>query len=277
MANVMLAGQECFMAHADSSSDATIRRAAQLVLAAEYVTALTSPGISVESGIPPFRGPGGLWTKYGEPPMDGYQRFLQDPKKAWEERLAPTGASQEIRETIAMAAPNPGHTAFVKLEEMGVLRWLITQNVDNLHRRAGSRNVLEIHGNSTLVRCLNCTARFPIAVISFTVLPPRCLQCDGILKNDTVAFGEPIPGDVLEQCWRVVEHCDCMIVAGTSATVTPAAYFPMQVRERGGTLIEVNLYESEITPFCTVSLRGKSGEVLDKLARTVLALRTTAS
>jgi NAD-dependent deacetylase len=86
--------------------------------------------------------------------MDGYQRFLQDPKKAWEERLAPTGASQEIRETIARAAPNPEHTAFVKLEEMGVLRWLITQNVDNLHRRAGSRNVLEIHGNSTLARCL---------------------------------------------------------------------------------------------------------------------------
>ena len=120
--------------------------------------------------------------------------------------------------------------------------------------------MLEIHGNSTLVRCLNCTARFPMAVISFEVLPPRCLQCRGVLKNDTVAFGKPIPGDVLEQCWRAVEHCDCMIVAGTSATVTPAAYFPMQVRERGGTLIEVNLYESEITPFCTVSLRGTSGE-----------------
>src|SRR5262245_47058937 len=150
IANVMQAGQECFMAQADSSLDATIRRAAQLLLAAEYVTALTGAGISVESGIPPFRGPGGLWTKYGEPPMDGYQRFLQDPKKAWEERLAPTGTSQEIRETIARATPNPGHTAFVKLEEMGVLHWLITQNVDNLHRRAGSRHVLEIHGNSTL-------------------------------------------------------------------------------------------------------------------------------
>ena len=91
------------MAQAGSSLDATIRQAAQLVRAAEYVTALTGAGISVESGIPPFRGPGGLWTKYGEPPMDGYQRFLQDPKKAWEERLAPTGASQEMRETIARA------------------------------------------------------------------------------------------------------------------------------------------------------------------------------
>jgi NAD-dependent deacetylase len=260
------------MASADFPSPATIQQAAQLLLTAEYVTALTGAGISVESGIPPFRGPGGLWTKYGEPPMDGYQRFLQNPRQAWEERLAPSGASQEIRDTIARAEPNPGHYAFVMLEELGVLRWLITQNVDNLHRRAGSRNLLEIHGNSTLVRCIDCTARFPLAAISFDVLPPRCLQCDGILKNDTVAFGEPIPGDVLDQCWRAAEHCDCMIVAGTSATVTPAAYFPMQVRERGGTLIEVNLYESEITRFCTVSLRGKSGEILHALAQTVQTL-----
>src|SRR6266851_3722274 len=104
----MLAGQECFMAQADSSLDATIRQAAQLLLAAEYVTALTGAGISVESGIPPFRGPGGLWTKYGEPPMDGYQRFLQDPKKAWEERLSPKGPSKIIWETLGTAEPNPG-------------------------------------------------------------------------------------------------------------------------------------------------------------------------
>jgi len=204
IANVMQVGQECCMAQADSSLDAPIRQAAQLILAAEYVTALTGAGISVESGIPPFRGPGGLWTKYGEPPMDGYQRFLEDPKQAWEERLAPIGASQEMRETIVRAAPNPGHAAFVTLEEMRVLRWLITQNVDNLHRRAGSRNVLEIHGNSTLVRCLNCTARFPMAEITFEVLPPRCRQCDGILKNDTVAFGEAdsqrCAGTVLAGC-----------------------------------------------------------------------------
>src|SRR5205823_7474945 len=118
------------MSHPTTSQNDDIRRAAQALLSAHYVMALTGAGISVESGIPPFRGPGGLWTKYGEPPMDGYQRFLQDPKKAWEERLAPTGASQEIRETIARAEPNPGHAAFVTLEEMGVLRWLITQNVD---------------------------------------------------------------------------------------------------------------------------------------------------
>lgn len=254
--------------------ETAIHQAAQAILAAEYVTALTGAGISVESGIPPFRGPGGLWTKYGEPPMDGYQRFLADPKKAWEERLAPSGASQEIRDTIARAEPNPGHYAFVTLEDIRVLRWLITQNVDNLHRRAGSQNLLEIHGNATLVRCLNCTARFPMAMISFEDLPPRCLQCNGILKNDTVAFGEPIPADVLEQCWKAVQHCDCMIVAGTSALVTPAAYLPMQVRERGGTLIEVNLYESDISRFCQFSLRGQAGAILTQLTQTVRLLHT---
>jgi NAD-dependent deacetylase len=265
------------MTHSEDTTEAAIRQAAQLLLNAEYVTALTGAGISVESGIPPFRGPGGLWTKYGEPPMDGYQRFLDNPAQAWQERLAPSGPSQEIRDTIARAEPNPGHYAFVQLEDLGVLRWLITQNVDNLHRRAGSHHLLEIHGNSTLARCLNCTARFPMAVLSFEVLPPRCLQCDGILKSDTVSFGEPIPSEVLEQCWRAVANSDCMIVAGTSATVIPAAYFPMQVRERGGTLIEVNLYESEITPLCAVSLRGTSGDVLHQLAQTVHALRTTPS
>ena len=262
------------MSSSDSALEAAIWQAAQTILAAEYVTALTGAGISVESGIPPFRGPGGLWTRYGEPPMDGYQRFLADPKKAWEERLAPSGASQEIRDTIARAEPNPGHYAFVTLEDSRVLRWLITQNVDNLHRRAGSQHLLEIHGNSTLVRCLKCTARFPMSAISYLELPPRCLQCEGILKNDTVAFGEPIPDDVLEQCWKAVQQCDCMIVAGTSALVTPAAYLPMQVRERGGTLIEVNLYESDITRLCQISLRGQAGEILGRLAHTVLQLRT---
>src|SRR5438128_10596596 len=123
------------MAQAGTTQAETIRQAARLLLSAHYVMTLTGAGISVESGIPPFRGPGGLWTKYGEPPMDGYQRFLQDPKQAWEERLAPSGASQEIRDTIARAEPNPGHYAFVTLEELGVLRWLITQNVDNLDLR----------------------------------------------------------------------------------------------------------------------------------------------
>src|SRR5947208_14319215 len=131
----MQAGQECSMVSHDSSPDATIRQAAQLVLAAEYVTALTGAGISVESGIPPFRGPGGLWTKYGEPPMNGYQIFLADPKKGWEDRIR--RQDDELWRPLRVARPNPGHLALAELEALGVLRFLITQNVDDLHRQAG--------------------------------------------------------------------------------------------------------------------------------------------
>lgn len=262
------------MTQPETRQDDVIQQAAALVLAADYVVGLTGAGISVESGIPPFRGPGGLWTKYGEPPMNGYQRFLADPRAAWEERLAPSGASKEIQETIRQAAPNPGHHAFVTLEEMGLLRCLITQNVDNLHRRAGSRNLAEIHGNSTLVRCIQCTSRYALEEVSVAQLPPSCPQCGGIIKIDTVSFGEPIPPDVLEMCYRETQCCDCMIVAGTSATVYPAAWFPMQVRERGGTLIEVNLYDSELTPLCNLSLRGKAAELLPRLVWAIQTLQS---
>jgi NAD-dependent deacetylase len=257
----------------DSAQEAAVYRAAQMLLSARYVTALTGAGISVESGIPPFRGPGGLWTRYGEPPMDGYQRFLQDPKKAWQERLSPQGPSKEMWQTLSTAAPNPGHAAFVELEKMGILRCLITQNVDNLHRRAGSKNLIEIHGNYTLIRCIACHSRFPAAAVPLRSLPPHCPKCDGILKSDTVSFGEPIPPDVLERCFSETQQCDCMIVAGTSATVYPAASFPLAVREKGGTLLEVNLYESDITPLCTISLRGSSGQVLQQLVQAVKELR----
>jgi NAD-dependent deacetylase len=245
--------------------------AAACVARARYAIALTGAGLSVESGIPPFRGPGGLWTRHGEPPMDGYQRFLANPRKAWEERLNPAGPMRELWEALAAAQPNAGHTALVELEERGLLRCIITQNVDNLHRLAGSRRLLEIHGNATLIRCIACIARYPRESIDFAELPPRCPHCQGMLKSDTVSFGEPIPADVLEQCFEEAERADCVIVAGTSATVYPAAQFPIGVRQRGGDLIEVNPYESEITPLCTYALRGPGGDVLPRLVQEIKA------
>ena len=240
-------------------------RAAEILVRARHVVALTGAGMSVESGIPPFRGPGGLWTKHGEPPMNGYQRFLADPAAAWRDRLSPSGPMRELWDTLQAAQPNPGHYALAQLETLGLLRCLITQNVDNLHRAAGSVRVAEIHGNAFLVRCIACTARFPREAISVEALPPRCPECGGIMKSDTVSFGEPIPTDVLAECMDQAEQCDCMIVAGTSATVYPAAQFPLDVRGRGGALIEINLYESELTPACSLSLRGPAATVLPQL------------
>lgn len=242
-----------------------IERAGTVLRRARYVVALTGAGMSVESGIPPFRGPGGLWTKHGEPPMNGYQRFLADPAGSWRERLSPRGPMRELWNTLETARPNPGHQALVRLEELGILRCLITQNVDNLHRAAGSRLVAEIHGNYTLIRCIECGSRFAREEISLEELPPRCPRCNGLLKSDTVSFGEPIPPDVLAQCFEETEKCDCMLVAGTSATVYPAAQFPLDVCQRGGQVIEVNLYESELTRYASLSLRGSSATLLPQL------------
>jgi NAD-dependent deacetylase len=258
---------------ADDLSD--IERAAARIVSARHVVALTGAGMSVDSGIPPFRGPGGLWTKHGEPPMNGYQRFLADPAAAWRDRLSPSGPMRELWETLRNARPNPGHYALVQLEELGVLRCLITQNVDNLHRAAGSHALAEIHGNHTLIRCIACVSRSEPEDISLEELPPHCPRCGGVLKSDTVSFGEPIPTDVLTRCFEVTETCDCMLVAGTSATVYPAAQFPLDVRQRGGDLIEINLYESELTPYCTVSLRGSSATVLPALVQRIIQLRSS--
>ncbi|MFN8627458.1 MAG: NAD-dependent deacylase [Candidatus Binatia bacterium] len=250
-----------------------IERAATIVARAQYVVALTGAGMSVDSGIPPFRGPGGLWTKYGEPSMNGYQRFLADPAQAWRERLSPQGPMRELWDTLLAAQPNPGHQALARLESAGVLRCLITQNVDNLHRLAGSQEIAEIHGNYMLVRCIECSRRFAAEEVSLELLPPRCPHCQGILKNDSVFFGEPIPTDVLARCFDAAEQCDCMIVAGTSATVYPAAQFPFDVRQRGGDVVEINPYDTELTAIATISVPGPAAIVLPELAARILQTR----
>ncbi len=260
--------------------DREIAEAAHALVDARQVVAMTGAGLSVESGIPPFRGPGGLWTKYGEPPLDGYQRFLADPAKAWRERLNPTeGWAKGLMDTLGKAQPNAGHQALVGLEEIGVLHATITQNVDDLHRQAGSQALLEIHGNHVLLRCMECHTRYAPEEVSVDPesLPPHCDRCGGILKGDTVQFGEPIPPDVLRACYTAVESCDCMLVIGTSATVYPAAEFPQDVLRRGGSVIEVNPYESELTPVATTSLRGPGGVLLDRLLHYTRALRSDAS
>ena len=249
-----------------------IQEASIVILSAEYVVALTGAGVSVESGIPPFRGPGGLWTRFGEPPMDGYRRFLADPKKYWEERLKPR-KRRGLGTSISEAKPNPGHYALAEMEEIGLMKTLITQNIDNLHIVAGSRKVLEIHGNTHKLRCVECSARFARSEFDLSELPPRCPKCNGVVKGDTVMFGEPIPSDVLRRCMTEAKRCDCMLLIGTSAIVYPAASLPLTVKQKGGTLIEVNPMQSELTSLCDISVRAPSGEALPKLVSALRRLR----
>ena len=241
----------------------------QLVRHSEYLVALVGAGLSVESGIPPFRGPGGLWTKYGEPPLLAYHEFVRDPKQWWEARLLdeeePGNPVHELKVAVDRAGPNLGHYALVDLEKLGVLKHVITQNVDNLHRRAGSQELLEIHGNRAWLRCIDCGLRRPREGISLLDLPPRCPDCGGVIKADTVMFGEPIPPAVLQACWEQAERCDCMLLVGTSGSVNPAARLPLVARERGAALIEVNPHSTALTSICDVALSGPSGELLPLL------------
>jgi len=247
--------------------------AARTILKSRYLVALTGAGVSVESGIPPFRGPDGLWTRFGEPDMRDYERFKADPKGWWDRRLKHTQEPMGLGRSIRGAEPNLGHYAFAKLEQIGVLKALITQNIDNLHNVAGSRNVVEIHGNAYKLRCTTCHNRYEAEGFQVKEIPPRCPECGGVMKEDTVMFGEPIPSDVLRRCYEETHKCDCMLVIGTSGIVYPAAALPISVKQGGGILIEVNPRETELTVLCDITLRAPSGEVLPKLVEEIKRMR----
>ncbi|MBI4310796.1 MAG: NAD-dependent deacylase [Chloroflexi bacterium] len=260
-----------------------LEKASRIVAGSRHVVALVGAGMSAESGIPTYRGPGGLWTRIGEPDPRRYQNFAADPKGWWERTLerdsqAPESPDQaQFRQSMLDARPNPGHYALVELERMGKLKWIITQNVDNLHREAGTRNITEIHGNRMLLRCMRCNFRIPR--VEFDIdphnLPPRCPQCGGIIKGDGVMFGEPIPSDSLNKCVEQANLCDCMMVLGTSGTVYPAAGFPIHAMQRGARLIEVNPYPTPISDTVDVALRGPTGELLPRIVARVREMGKT--
>ncbi len=250
----------------DDQQRATFDDAARVILRSRHAVAFIGAGMSAESGIPTFRGPGGLWTKKGEPDMRGYDVFLDDPKAWWENRLKPSDPDMAaFSAAIEAADPNPGHYALADMEKVGYLKHIITQNVDNLHQKAGSVNVAEIHGNRFKLRCVNCGSRFAPEAVSLDPLPPRCPHCQGIVKGDGVMFGEPIPGDVLAVCQEQTLQCDCMLLLGTSAVVYPATGFPLTAQQRGAYLIEVNPLETALSSACDLALRGPSGEALPYL------------
>ena len=253
--------------------EAGLREASGLIRSSRHLVATVGAGMSVESGIPTFRGPDGLWTRYGQPSSLNYHQFIKDPAGWWQQRLRdesePDNTTYQLKVAVDGAAPNPGHHALADLERMGLLKYLITQNVDNLHHRAGSANVAEIHGNRTRLRCLVCGLRLPRDQFHLAELPPRCPKCGGIVKIDSVMFGEPIPPDVLAICLEQMEKCDCMLMVGTSGTVRPAASLPVAARERGARLIEVNPHQTSLTQLADVVLKGYSGEILPLLVDTL--------
>ena len=266
------------MAVSDLHLQENLARAAQVIATSRHLVALTGAGISVESGIPPYRGAGGLWANNGQPTMLSYKEFVQDPGVWWRRRLAaeadPASSLQEMKQAADQAAPNAGHYALVEMEHAGLLKATLTQNVDNLHRSAGSREVVEIHGNRNWLRCIGCGHRRKRDGVVLDRLPPTCPRCSGVVKIDTVMFGEPIPEKVLEECKKQTRLCDCMLLVGTSGMVKPAASLPLVAREQGATLIEINPEETALTPWCHLVLRGTSGQVLPMLNEIINEVRS---
>ncbi len=260
-----------------------IARAVRDLVDSKYAIALTGAGISTESGIRDYRGPKGVWTLNPEAERRAYtryQEFLQDPKGWWEERLASTGSG--FLGNLEEAMPNPGHYALVELEKMGILKCVITQNVDALHEKAGTKNLLEYHGSFAKLRCISCNLRFRRdefdleKFVQEGQLPPHCPECGGIIKSDGVSFGEPIPSDVARQSIEEAWKCDSMLICGTSAVVYPFANLPRIAKQRGGvTIIEVNAEPTPLTEegISDYLISGKTGEILPRILEEVERLR----
>ncbi|UCD32194.1 MAG: NAD-dependent deacylase [Desulfobacterales bacterium] len=236
-----------------------IYKAAKDILNAEHVVALTGAGISVASGIPPFRGKGGLWEKFDPMEYAHIDAFRRDPEKVWNVLI------MEMKGIFDKAKPNDAHKGLAKLEGLGILKTIITQNVDGLHQLAGNTDVIEFHGNFSWQRCMACEKRCSTANLDISQIPPRC-ECGGIYKPECVFFGEMISPHLLWRSKKVASACDVMLVIGTSALIQPAASIPVIAKEAGAIVIEVN---PERTPLShdtsDYMIKGKAGEVLNRL------------
>lgn len=245
-----------------------ITRLANDIINAKKVVALTGAGMSVESEIAPFRGPGGLWEKYNPEEYAHISTLRNAPKKAWT-------MLRDMHKEINKASPNKGHYALAELEKMGMLNSIITQNVDGLHHVAGSTSIIEFHGNLLTVLCMDCGYRVPSNKISLDDIPPQCEKCNGPVKPDAVFFGEAIPHDALMRAEHESQTCDLMMVIGTSASVYPAASMPDIAKRGGAIVVEINLYETGFTGHISeYILKGRSGEVLDEVVSKVKEMKS---
>lgn len=264
--------------------EAFISKAAVQLIKSKYAVALTGAGMSTESGIPDFRGPNGIWTRNPDAERQAYQsyyKFQQDPKAYWIERMTGTSWLKDL----INARPNPGHMALAELEKMSILKCIVTQNIDNLHQKAGSKKVLDYHGNISLLRCYSCDSRFDPKeyelerLLAQDRLPPYCRKCNGVLKSDVVHFNEAIPADVAEESREEVANCDVMLICGTSAVVYPFAMLPRMARQTGSgrktVIIEINADPTPLTAegVSDYLIQGKTGTILPKILEEVKRTR----
>jgi NAD-dependent deacetylase len=249
----------------DEEPTEKIGRLAGKIARAGRIVVFTGAGVSTESGIPDFRSPGGLWSKF-DPEDFTLEKFLtsaETRRRQWQFLLS----GGQIRD----ARPNAAHQAIAELERLGRLDCVITQNIDNLHQKAGNdpARVFELHGNLLFARCLSCGRRYPLSEIIGRSVPikkePLCGNCAGILKPDVIFFGEALPGEVLDEAILRAQGCDLLLVVGSSLVVYPAAQIPFLAKQAGAFVAVVNLSPTPADKMADVVIRAPAGEVMAAL------------
>jgi NAD-dependent deacetylase len=248
--------------------ESALSRAAELLKTAHTVVCLTGAGVSAESGVATFRdAQTGLWSHFDPRQLASQAGFAKDPGLVWRWYM-------ERLQTLEQVAPNPGHWALAALERLLPHFALFTQNVDDLHERAGSRSIHHLHGTLSRFRCNDCASGHPLIEVERSAAePPRCRLCGGLVRPDVVWFGEYLPARVLTQAQRAATECDLLLVVGTSGVVYPAAELPQLAKLRGGAVIDVNPEAGPIAEFADVVLQGAGGELLPRLVAELSALR----
>jgi NAD-dependent deacetylase len=240
-----------------------IQQVADKLKSSTSVVVLTGAGISQESGVPTFRGADGLWKNFRAEDLATPEAFEKDPELVWK-------WYDWRRSLIKPLKPNPAHYALAELEKRIEDFTLVTQNVDGLHRAAGSRNPVEMHGTLWRVRCLECNMRFENREVPIKILP-RCEACGGLLRPDVVWFGEAIDTEILHAIYSCLERVQAMLVVGTSGMVQPAASFGLVAKRAGAVVVEFNRSKTPQSPFFDFSFQGKAGETLPKLVGSLTA------
>ena len=240
--------------------ESEIKKVSTAIKKANNIIALTGAGISVESGIATFRGKGGLWEKYDPEEYAHIVSFIKNPDKSWI-------MLKEMGEQIFQASPNQAHTSLTQLQQVGKLQCIITQNVDNLHQEAGSKNVIEFHGNYKTLSCISCQKQYPFEKERLDTIPPvpRC-TCHNVLKPNVVLFGEVPPEQALIQSEKAAQECDLMLVIGTSWLIYPAANLPIIAKKHHAKIVEINTEPTEMTNYLSdYFLKGSASQILSSI------------
>jgi len=241
-----------------------INQAAKKIINAKYTVAFCGAGISVASGIPPFRGEGGIWTKY-DPQYFEYEYFLAYPDESW------MLTKYVFYSNMIDAKPNDAHYALAELEKIGKLQSIITQNIDNLHHKAGSKNVIDFHGNLEYLVCIGCGKKYNAMEYYESEKAPRCPDCGNYLKPDFIFFGEQIPDKIYLQSIREAQFSDLLLVIGTSGEVMPANLIPYTAKKSNAYIIEINTNPSNFTDNITdLFLQGEADKILKEIQHLVV-------